>query len=256
MKRITVILIPLFAVLYAMADVYSDMLNAGIKAYNSGNYQKALTFFNKANEQAPKGRAASWVNKCKKAIKDSKGQNVDKDRQREEQQRREKEQELKRKEEELRKREEELKRREEAERQQTSGNYSKDQPSNAKMPSASELNDKGADYYYGRNGVSQDYTKAAELYRKSAEQGNATAQCDLGYCYEKGQGVSQDYYKAVEWYRKSAEQGDATAQFNLGVCYEYGQGVGKSISKAMEWYRKAADQGDEDAKKAFERLDK
>ena len=70
MKRITVILIALFAVLYAMADVYSDMLNAGIKAYNSGNYQKALTFFNKANEQAPKGRAALWVSKCKKAIKD------------------------------------------------------------------------------------------------------------------------------------------------------------------------------------------
>ena len=74
MKRFSVILFALAVVLYAMADVYSDMLNAGIKAYNSGNYQKAMTFFNTANEQAPKGRAASWINKCKKAIDDKKKQ--------------------------------------------------------------------------------------------------------------------------------------------------------------------------------------
>ena len=32
-----------------------------------------------------------------------------------------------------------------------------------------------------------------------------------------GRGVEQNDEQAVFWYRKAAEQGDATAQFNLGV---------------------------------------
>ena len=100
-------MIALFAVLYAMADVYSDMLNAGIKAYNSGNYKKALTFFNKANEQAPKGRAASWVSKCKKAIKDQNSQNAGRTQAQKEQE------ELRRQNEELRRQNEALRRQQE-----------------------------------------------------------------------------------------------------------------------------------------------
>ena len=74
-------------------------------------------------------------------------------------------------------------------------------------------------------GVEQDYEKAVEWYTKSAEQGIAYAQLNLGYCYDKGLGVEQDYEKAVEWYAKSAEQGDLTAQNNLGYCYKNGLGV-------------------------------
>ena len=40
----------------------------------------------------------------------------------------------------------------------------------------------GEKYYFGQ-GVPQDYTKAAEWYRKAAEQGNAEAQAKLGYMY-------------------------------------------------------------------------
>ena len=76
-----------------------------------------------------------------------------------------------------------------------------------------------------------------------AEQGNASAQFNLGKMYEFGQGVPQDDAKAVEWYRKAAEQGYASAQKNLGVMYEFGQGVPQDDTKAVEWYRKAAEQG-------------
>ena len=38
--------------------------------------------------------------------------------------------------------------------------------------------------------------------------------------YEYGQGVGKDEVEAVKWYRKSAEQGDARAQCNLGVWNE------------------------------------
>ena len=80
---------------------------------------------------------------------------------------------------------------------------------------AKENNQKGSDYYFGRNGCPVDYKKAAEYFRKSAEQGYANAQCNLGYCYERGQGVSKDYEEAVKWYRKAAEQGEANAQKQL-----------------------------------------
>ena len=56
-------------------------------------------------------------------------------------------------------------------------------------------------------------------YRKSAEQGIADAQFNLGVMYDEGRGVTQDYNEAVKWYRKSAEQGLRDAQFNLGLMY-------------------------------------
>jgi TPR repeat protein len=61
--------------------------------------------------------------------------------------------------------------------------------------------------------------------------------------YQYGLGVSKDETEAVKWYRKSAEQGNAFGQNNLGAMYEYGNGVNKDILKAVSWYRKAAEQG-------------
>ena len=54
--------------------------------------------------------------------------------------------------------------------------------------------------------------------------------------------------KAAKLFRKSAEQGHVSAQFNLGVMYETGQGVPEDKAEATKWIRKAAEQGDEDAK--------
>ena len=97
--------------------------------------------------------------------------------------------------------------------------------------------------YENGRGVSQDYAKAVEWFLKSAEQGDADVQCNLGRMYENGRGVSQDYAKAVEWYRKSAEQGNAAAQGQLGYMYGLGRGISQDYVKAVEWYRKSAEQG-------------
>ena len=45
------------------------------------------------------------------------------------------------------------------------------------------------------------------LYQESAAQGDAAAQFNLGVMYENGHGVSQDYVRAVEWYRKLPTKG-------------------------------------------------
>jgi TPR repeat protein len=96
--------------------------------------------------------------------------------------------------------------------------------------------------YANGQGVTQDYGKALEWYRKSAEQGNSEAQYKLGVMYVKGRGVAQDYGKALEWYRKSAEQGNAAAQFALGGMYVLGEVVPQDYHEAIEWYKKSADQ--------------
>lgn len=93
----------------------------------------------------------------------------------------------------------------------------------------------------------QKYAEAFEPFHKSANQGHADAQFNLGVFYFKGQAVTQSYVEAVKWFLKSANQEHADAQFNLGVIYANGQGVKQSNSEAVKWYRKAAHQGHADA---------
>jgi TPR repeat protein len=80
-------------------------------------------------------------------------------------------------------------------------------------------------------------------WRKAAEQGNASAQLNLGMLYATGRGAPQDYAQATTWYREAANQGNATAEFYLGALYAEGRGVSQDYAQAAEWYRKAADQG-------------
>jgi TPR repeat protein len=84
--------------------------------------------------------------------------------------------------------------------------------------------------------------EAVEWYRKSADQGNADAQCLLGVMYANGSGVPEDKDQAFKWYSKSANQGNTDCQTNVGIMYYYGHGVPKDYAKAVEWFRKSADQ--------------
>jgi TPR repeat protein len=70
-----------------------------------------------------------------------------------------------------------------------------------------------------------EHEEAADLYRKAAEQGHASAQSNLGYMYDNGEGVPEDDVEAVKWFRKAADQGNASAQYYLGVMYANGRGV-------------------------------
>ena len=89
----------------------------------------------------------------------------------------------------------------------------------------------------------RDDEKAARWYRKSAEQGNAEAQFNLGVAYYYGIGVSRDYAEAARWFSRSAWQGNSDAQGWLGNLYKEGQGVTRDYHEAVKWYRKSAEQG-------------
>lgn len=53
----------------------------------------------------------------------------------------------------------------------------------------------------------RDYTTAVRLIRPLAEQGNATAQYNLGLFYDNGLGVPQDRVRAHMWLNLAAMQG-------------------------------------------------
>jgi TPR repeat protein len=78
---------------------------------------------------------------------------------------------------------------------------------------------------------------------EQAQNGDAEAQYDIGYRYEKGRGVDEDEDAALDWYRKSAGQGVGKAQYKVGVFYLKGSSVDKDLEVAKVWLEKAADQG-------------
>ena len=103
---------------------------------------------------------------------------------------------------------------------------------------AEECYKKGIDCF-----ESKKFEEAVSWFRGSAEKGNASAQCYLGYLYENGIGVEKSNIEAVKWYTKAAEQGDTLAQNNLGSMYREGKGVQKDVDEAARWFRVAAGQG-------------
>lgn len=103
------------------------------------------------------------------------------------------------------------------------------------VPAAAQDFLKGMEAYW-----EGDYAAALQEFRPLAEQGDATAQYNLGLMYYDGEGVPQDYAEAVKWYRLAAEQGRALAQHNLGVMYDKGQGVPQDYVQAHMWFNLAA----------------
>ncbi len=113
------------------------------------------------------------------------------------------------------------------------------------------------DLYARGDGVGRNVPKALELYQKAAKQGLVEAEKALGDLYVRGDGIGKNVPKALELYQKAADKGLVEAQKALGDLYANGaDGVGKNASKAREWYQKAADQGDQEAKDKLAELDK
>ena len=87
-------------------------------------------------------------------------------------------------------------------------------------------------------GVSgQDFEETKRL----AEQGNASAQYNLGNMYDLGEGVPENNAEAAKWYRLSAGQGYIIAQVALAVLYLINEeGDPQNNIRAYMWFSVAA----------------
>jgi hypothetical protein len=79
-----------------------------------------------------------------------------------------------------------------------------------------------------------------------ANDGNPSAQCAMGDFFNVGN-ENTDFHKAFAWYEKSAHQGYARAQWNIGNFYVVGQVVSQDFQKSIYWLEKSANQGYLDA---------
>jgi len=61
-------------------------------------------------------------------------------------------------------------------------------------------------YKHG-DGVTEDQSKAAELFRKACDGGSRSECHNLGWMYKKGEGVTADQSKAAELFRKACDGG-------------------------------------------------
>ena len=59
--------------------------------------------------------------------------------------------------------------------------------------------------------------------------------------YDTGAGVEKNASEAHLWFRRAANQGDASAQVNLGVMYAEGQGATRDPVMAYFWFTLVAD---------------
>jgi len=94
------------------------------------------------------------------------------------------------------------------------------------------------------SGVPQDNAEAAKWYLSAAVRGYVRAQATAGEMYAEGKGVQRDPAEAVRWYRKAAERMCAPAMVALGVMYAEGKGVRKDQAEALRWWQQAANIGD------------
>jgi len=62
----------------------------------------------------------------------------------------------------------------------------------------------------------------------------------LGMAYDRGLCVQQDYTRAFEIYSRTAESGSSAASLRLGYLYVNGLGVERNAEKARYWFRSEA----------------
>ena len=92
-------------------------------------------------------------------------------------------------------------------------------------------------------GTDQDFAKAREAFRKSADTGNSSGKYMLAYMYYRGLGGEQNYERAVELFNEAEGTGSPAAAHMLGVCYKNGYGVKPNQAKAARFLDKAIKRG-------------
>jgi TPR repeat protein len=106
-------------------------------------------------------------------------------------------------------------------------------------------------YLHG-SGVMQSSTLAKELWEQAAEKGHRFSLVRLGLMHLKGQGnIEQSFEQAAKYFQLASDQGDDTAQLQLGKLYMDGLGVEQSLEKSHFFYDLSCQSGNQKALYVF-----
>lgn len=83
---------------------------------------------------------------------------------------------------------------------------------------------------------------------------NPAVQTEWAARYEHGEGVTQDYSRAMQLYCAAARRGHAPAQYQLAWMLANGRGVNRDDAQAAAWFRVAAAKGDAQSRLMLTRL--
>ena len=92
-----------------------------------------------------------------------------------------------------------------------------------------------------------DFAPAWCIWKPLADEGNVTAQFNLGWLYRNGNGVAANDERARQLWEQAARSGHAEAQMALAMLYGQRGSAVEDQAQAVNWYREAAAQGIEDA---------
>ncbi len=96
-----------------------------------------------------------------------------------------------------------------------------------------------------------NYAIAYCIWEPLAQQGNNSAQYNIGWMFHNGYGLSINDDQALYWWLKSAATGNINSHYALGDLYSQGLGVEQNIPIALGWYISAAVKGHEPAQETL-----
>jgi len=94
-------------------------------------------------------------------------------------------------------------------------------------------------YEYGR-GAPQNFQKAAEYYRRAAEQNYIESMYNLALMYAYGRGVSKNYPRAISLFEHASRENHAPSVYYMGIMKTYGYGTSIDYDQAINWFERAA----------------
>ena len=97
-------------------------------------------------------------------------------------------------------------------------------------------------YLQGR-GVPKDPGKAAEWFRRAADNGDIAGEVEFAILLFNGTGLPKDEARAARYFRHAAARGNAIAQNRIARLYAVGRGLPKNPVEAAAWNLAAAAQG-------------
>ncbi len=93
-----------------------------------------------------------------------------------------------------------------------------------------------------------EFNSAFRHWLPLALEGNPDAQFNIGYMYANGFGLDENFSEAANWYRRAAENGISDAQYNLALLFSSGQGVERDLEESAHWFFEAARRGHPEAR--------